>query len=109
MLKKLNRLPAKQRLLHSTFYKTPDFGLRVASNNLDVSRFGFIVKKSVDKRATVRNRARRVLRSCIEEMLAGIKDGRDMLFSLEKGIIAKDRQAVCENLQKLLEEKGLLQ
>lgn len=76
---------------------------------MSISRFGFTVKKSVDKRAVVRNRARRVLRSCIEELLENIASGYDMLFMLEKGIIGKDREEIFELTKKIFNEKELFQ
>lgn len=108
MLKKTYRLPASQKLKSSIFFKTPFFNLLISRNNLQISRFGFTTKKSVDKRAVARNRAKRVLRSCIEELLGQIKNGHDMLFLLEKGIIDKKRSEIYEELKKLLTEKKLL-
>jgi ribonuclease P protein component len=100
-------LPATQKLNKPSFYRASNFSLKVSSNNLDLSRFGFVVRKSVDKRAVVRNRARRVFRSCIEEMLSGINQGLDMLFVLEKGIIGKEREEILQEIKKLLSEKSL--
>ncbi|HVF69104.1 MAG TPA: ribonuclease P protein component [Xanthomonadales bacterium] len=108
MLKKVYRLPAKQKFKNSSFFKTPNFNLRISKNNLENSRFGFVVRKAVDRRAVARNRARRVLRSCIEEMIEKINSGHDMLFVLEKGIIGKDREEIFREVKKLLTEKKLL-
>ncbi len=108
MLKKQYRLPASQKLQQAKFFKTPTFTLKISGNNLEQNRFGFIVKKTVDKRAVVRNRVKRVFRSCIEEMLENIKKGQDMLFVLEKGIIDRKRDLVFKDIQTLLLEKGLL-
>ncbi len=108
MLKKINRLPAGQKLKNTSFFKTTFFNLRIAKNNIANNRFGFVVKKSIDKRAVVRNRVRRVFRSCIEEMLGKINTGHDMLFVLEKGIIDKEREEVFSEIKKLFTEKKLL-
>lgn len=108
MLKKPNRLPATQKLKTSSFCKTPTFSVRISKNNLPDNRFGFIVKKAIDKRAVTRNRIRRVFRSCIEEMFAEIKSGHDMLFFLEKGIIDRKRELILKDIHSLLFEKGLL-
>jgi ribonuclease P protein component len=108
MLNKLFRLPASAKFRNASLYRSSGFTLRIVNNNLEKSRFGFIVKKAVDKRAAVRNRIRRVFRSCIEEMLESIQPGHDMLFSLEKGIIDKKQEIVCLELQTLLKEKKLL-
>lgn len=109
MLPKQYRLPSNARLRNAAFYKTPHFSVKIAKNNLPESRFAFIVRKSVDKRAVVRNRIRRVFRSCIEEMLKDIRVGNDMLFLLEKSIIEKSRDELFENLKDFLKEKQLLE
>jgi ribonuclease P protein component len=108
MLNKLYRLPASAKFRKANLYKSSNFSLRIVDNNLENSRFGFIVKKTVDKRAVIRNRIRRVFRSCIEEMLESIQSGHDMLFSLEKGIIDEKQEIVCLEIQTLLKEKKLL-
>ena len=42
------------------------FVLRVAKNNLQISRFGFVVSQKVSKKATVRNKVRRRLAAAIK-------------------------------------------
>lgn len=108
MLKKQLRLPAAQKLKNASFFKSANFTLRIANNNLESNRYAFVVKKTIDKRAVVRNRTRRVFRSCIEEMVDSIKAGHDMLFVLEKGIIGNGKDAVCKELYSLFLRKGLL-
>ena len=108
MLPQQYRLPAQVRLRHSITYRTPLFTLKLAQNNLSYNRFGFIVRKTIDKRAVVRNRIRRVFRSCIEEMLGQINNGYDMLFLFEKGIIEKSRESMSLELHSLFTQKKLL-
>jgi len=108
MLKREYRLPATTKLVSSRFVRTALFGIKYSKNNLPINRFAFVVKKSVDKRAVVRNRIRRVLRSCIEELLSQLTPGYDMLFFLEKGIIDVTRDEVMKEVRKVFEEKGLL-
>lgn len=107
MLPHIYRLPAAQRLHHPLFRKTPLFSVKIAKNNMDVSRYAFLVRKSIDKRAVVRNRIRRVFRSCIEDQLQNIKPGYDMLFFLEKGIMDKPKAEVSQTLQQFLREQQL--
>lgn len=109
MLQKQYRLPSKTKLKNPRFLKTTEFTGKFASNGLDTKRFAFVVKKTLDKRAVIRNRVRRVFRSCIEELIPVITPGYDMLFFLEKGIIGKTRSELLTQLQIVLEEKGLLQ
>lgn len=107
MLPKQFRLPAQVRLHHPYSFRTSLFMLKSAKNELAYSRFGFIVKKTVDKRATSRNEVRRKLRSCIEELRPKIKPGYDMLFFLEKGIMGKTREEMCTEMVALFTAKGL--
>lgn len=108
MLSQPYRLPSTVRLQHSQFLKKQLFAVKYASNSLDVSRFGFIVRKTVDKRSVVRNRIKRVFRSCIEEQLPNIIPGQDMLFFLEKGIMDKSRDELCQLLRQSLKERNLV-
>ncbi|MBA3724364.1 MAG: ribonuclease P protein component [Candidatus Levybacteria bacterium] len=108
MLAQPHRLPATTRLTHAKFYKTLLFSVKYTKNDLTVSRFAFLVRKTVDKRAVARNRIRRVFRSCIEEQLTAIYPGYDMLFFLEKGIIDKKQADLCQIVQQLLRERKLM-
>jgi ribonuclease P protein component len=108
MLSREYRLPATTKLTRAQFAKTEVFGIKYAQNGLTVSRFAFVVRKSVDKRAVARNRIKRVFRSCIEELLEKVVPGNDMLFFLEKGIIDKSQKELCQELEKFLQQKQLL-
>lgn len=108
MLAKEYRLPSNAQLKGSRFYKTPLFSVKIAKNGVEESRFAFLVRKKVDKRAVVRNRIRRIFRSCIEEMLGEIVSGHDMLFFLERGIVDKRREELFQEIKTFFEEKKLL-
>ena len=108
MLSHQYRLPATTKLTHPGFIRTSLFNVKYASNGLTVSRFGFVIKKSADKRAVIRNRIRRVFRSCIEESLEEIKPGFDMLFFLEKGIMGVTRDALLVEIKKMLERNSII-
>lgn len=109
MLSRRYRLPATVKLAKAHFSKTPLFSVKFVPTSLPESRFGFLVRKTVDKRAVVRNRIRRLFRSCIEELLTEIKPGYDMLFFLEKGIIDKRQQELVQELRTFFQQKGLVQ
>ena len=108
MLPRQNRLPARTKLNHPSIYRSRYFLVKSAEHGLAVSRFAFVVRKTIEKSAVRRNRARRVIRSCIEEMLPRIKNGVDMLFILEKSIIGLKRDEVCGEIERFLKEKQLL-
>lgn len=108
MLDKQYRLPAAVRLTSPKSFSTQTFFLKISKNGLDESRFGFVVRKAVDKRAVKRNRIRRVFRSCIEEMLPEIQKGYDMLFLLKDKILEKKREDLYNELHAFFQEKKLL-
>lgn len=108
MLAREYRLPATTKLSQARYTKTSLFSVKFAKNELSVSRFAFIVKKTVDKRAVARNRIRRVFRSCIEELHEQIVPGYDMLFFLEKGIMDVTRAELLKEVTIFLEKTRLL-
>ena len=107
MLKKNTRL---KRMVFgkSSGFKTPYFSLKIHENKEGVSRFGFVASKKIDKRATVRNRIKRVLRSCIEGNMSSIKAGYDLLFILRKEAVGKSRQEMCSSVSLVLSQGNLL-
>lgn len=108
MLSRQYRLPATTKLTHPRFIRTDLFSVKYATNDLTVSRFAFVIRKTVDKRAVIRNRIRRVFRSCIEELTGEITPGFDMLFFPEKGIMEVTRDTVLGELRKTLERSSII-
>lgn len=70
-----------------------------ARNNLAVSRFAFVIPKSVDKRAVTRNRTRRILRESVRLLLSTIVPGWDGVFLVRNG---------SPKAQELLGRAGML-
>lgn len=107
MLKKENRLPPNLKPL-SLSVDTPYFVLKVGKNNNGFKRFGFVVSKKIDTRATVRNEIKRKLRSCIEQLVEKIEPGNDLAFIFKKEILMLKREEICKNVQDLLKRQQLL-
>ncbi len=107
MLKKKYRLApplqGKQENL-----STPYFNLKIAKNNLEVSRFAFIVSKKIDNRSTVRNSLKRKIRGVIEEMFDKIKPGNDYVVYPNKVSIKATRDQIQEEIKKLFEKNQFL-
>jgi ribonuclease P protein component len=104
MLKRKFRLLKETKFDKKNTYTSPFFVLKITKNEKSFSRFGFVVSKQVDKRATTRNRIKRQVRACIENNFDKIKPGYDMLFVLKKQILDKEtveiKKIVLENLEK---------
>lgn len=102
MLARQFRLPPSTRFVHYTFVNTMYFTLRYRVNNQQVNRFGFVVGKKIDKRAVVRNRIKRVVRSCIEDEWVKKSKGYDMLFLLKKSCIDASRSDICSVVSDIM-------
>lgn len=107
MLKRKYRLTGRTRWSGKSI-KTPFFILKVAQNGLLYNRFSFTVSKKVDKRAVVRNKAKRRLRSCIEEIFTDLKKGYDMVFLIKKEAVLATRQELYLLIKNTLKTEGIL-
>lgn len=108
MLKRRYRLGAGTRLKNATSVKTPFFTIFISSNSLPESRFGFIVSKKVDKKATVRNSVKRKVRAGIESQLEQIKSGHDMLFVVRKNVLSQSTEDIKKAVTEALTKNSVL-
>lgn len=101
-LKRAYRLPAGIRLINPRTYKTRAFLLKVAANNISRRRFGFIVPKTIDKRAVVRNKIRRMFQTCVRSMIEKVGPGHDMLFVAQREAKETNKEEISIEIQKIL-------
>ena len=86
--------------VHTTYFTLLYY---VPKNKKSVpSRFGFIASKKFDKRAVVRNRARRLLREVIREHLDTINSGYDIVLIAKNNIKNAKYQEVNSAFNKIL-------
>lgn len=69
---------------------------------------GIVASRKVSKRAVDRNRAKRLIRSIIEELWDKIYFGYDILFILKKEAIGKKRADFYLGIKNILEKEGLI-
>lgn len=103
MLKKESRLP-KTKFRAEKSLSLQSLVLKIAANNVGISRFGFVVSKKIDKRAVLRNRIKRTLRNCLQECLAEIKPGIDFLFIVKK----IPEKTICLEIKEILKKENYL-
>lgn len=112
MLAKKNRLK-KRKDFESVFRKGKGFKenflvLKKSRNNLDFSRFGFIVGGKVSKKATVRNKIKRRLRELVQTKLPKIKKGFDFILIAKEGLANKDFKEMEETIDKLFNKAKII-
>ena len=107
MLPKKNRLK-KRKDFELVFRKGKGFKedflvLKKNKNNLNQSRFGFIVGRRVSKKATIRNKIRRRLSSLVQEKLAKIKNGFDIILIAQPGLENKNFAQIERIIDRLFQ------
>ncbi len=89
MLSRPHRLPAseiKNILRSKERFSSREFHIVFAKNNLTVSRFAVVVSNKIDKRATVRNRTKRLIRESARHLLPRLVRGRDVVIIAKKAL-----------------------
>lgn len=111
MLPKENRLKRKKDIervfKRGRGFKEGFLFLKIAKNNLRVSRFGFIVGKNLSKKATVRNRVRRKISELVRMNLKDIRQGIDAIFIAFPGAEKEEFSGVGKTIDKLFERAGV--
>lgn len=111
-------LPKKHRLINKKdfekVFKTGQgryakiLGIKFAKNNLENSRFGFIVSKKVSTKAVVRNKIKRQVREIIQLNLENIKNGLDIIIICHPEIANKKYQEIEKEILRITKEMRLL-
>ena len=102
MLKRIYRLPASTKLSLARTYSGPLFTLKKSPNNFSYNRFGFIISKKVTPLAVDRNRSKRLLRTCVEDLFSEIKPANDHLFIIRKNLSDMKKEDVRKELMQVL-------
>lgn len=108
MLKKKYRLPGAVNLRNANLVRLPFFLIKIGKNKLLTNRMGIVASLKVSKRAVDRNRAKRLIRSVIEELWDKIIPGYDILFILKKEAVGKKRADFYLEIKNILAKEGLI-
>ena len=76
--------------------------LKWTFNDLNISRFGFIVSKKISTKANLRNKIKRRLSELIRLKLPTIKRGVDGILIARAGLEKKDFKQIEKTLDKIL-------
>lgn len=81
--------------------------LLVAQNYLDYSRFAVAAGRRVGN-AVNRNRVKRRLRACVDEISSVIAQGWDLIFYARQPLLSADFTAIRDAMKALVREAGLM-
>ena len=112
MLCKINRLK-KEADFERVFKGGKSFRegflfLKIKKNNLENSRFGFVVSKKNAKKAFLRNKIKRSLREAVRGEIKNIKKGIDGIIMISGYLEEEKPLGTGESLKKLFKKAGLL-
>jgi ribonuclease P protein component len=112
-------LPKRHRLLlNKEFERTkkvgrrqtgPFFGVVTAEQDQPRdTKFGFVISRKIDKKATVRNRLKRLLCEAVGRLLPKIKSGYDVLFLAKRPLVRKDLGEIEKEVERMFRKVRLI-
>lgn len=103
----LARMKVDGKLVHANL-----FGLLISrqpsKNKPVVSRFGFIISTRVDKRATKRNRAKRLLTEALYRLIPKLKPGFDGIFLAKRTIVNRGLDEISQEMEAVFKKAQIL-
>jgi len=112
MLPKINRIKNKKDFeaifKNSASFKNNIFIFKIAKNGLAETRFGFVISQKVSKKATVRNKIKRILSEIIKIEFKNIKSGLDIVLIALSGIEKKEFSYIQENFLSLMSRAKII-
>ncbi len=111
MLPRINRLK-KKKDIEKVFKEGKGFKegllfLKLMKNGLQISRFGFVIRKKVAKGAVLRNKIKRRLREIIRVRLSKIKTGFDGVFVVLEGGADRKLKETEETIDRIFQKTNL--
>ena len=100
------RADFEQVFVSGEFVRGRSLALRVLARGEGPSRVGYAVGKRLDKRAVIRNRARRRLREAIRRL--PIRDGYDVVVLGRRSVLEVDFGALAVDVESVFGRAGLL-
>ncbi|MFA5131579.1 MAG: ribonuclease P protein component [Patescibacteria group bacterium] len=74
-------------------------GLKTAANSLEYNRFGILVSLKVSKKAVIRNKIKRQIRSIISKEMTNMRGGKDIVIVVFSLILDKTFAEIKTTLQ----------
>ena len=100
------RADFEQVFASGKFVRGRAFAVRVLARGEGSSRVGYAVGKRLDKRAVIRNRARRRLREAI--CRTPVRDGYDVVVLARRAVLEDEFEALVGDVESVFRRAGLL-
>jgi ribonuclease P protein component len=78
--------------------------VRFLPNGLEICRFGFITSLKISKKATVRNRVKRLLSEVTRPLSSSINNGLDVLIVAKVKIVGKNQKEIKDDVENLFKK-----
>ncbi len=82
--------------------------LKFVPNDLQETRFGIVISQKVSKKAVLRNKIKRRIKSAIKHRLPGIKKGIDAVLVASPGMESKNFQEIENMTDKILKRARII-
>lgn len=112
MLPRAHRLTIKKdfdRVARARPFHALHFTLRVVSNNLPVTRIGIVTGLKVSKRATKRNRIKRIIREVFQRHLPSLHTGADIVIHAKSTAVGVSYEDFSNEIGIVLNRANVLQ
>ncbi len=90
------------------YYRGDFIGVKFLRNNLEFSRFAFVVGLKISKKAVIRNKIRRQLEEIVRLNFDQIKKSFDLVVMVESRIIKEDYQRIEQELVNIFKKTKLI-
>ena len=87
----------------SLLYLKPD------RDNPDFSKFAFVISKKVSKKATERNRTKRILAGSVRSLIKRMREGYSVLFLVRKRAVGENQRVILDVISDTFGKIGLLE
>ncbi|MDD3531764.1 MAG: ribonuclease P protein component [Candidatus Shapirobacteria bacterium] len=111
MLTKKHRLPKKrieQVKGGGRYFQTPFFTLVYLSGRRTASQFAFVLSKRVSKKATIRNKTKRLIAGSVREIMTDLKSGFWAVFLVKRAALDQGKEVLSEVVRDSFNKVGLL-
>ena len=78
--------------------------INLLSNRRDLSRIAVVVSKKTEKKATKRNKVKRIVREAVKEIYLNLSDGYDIILNVKKEALEASKEDIKKDLLETLKK-----